>query len=458
MKCILRLTRGLIMVTVAAILGGCAGSSLFVSYPSQMADVRRALNTPTPKVVLPELEAGLDGQDALLYAEEAGRVAQISGDFKASENYYRKAIADYRHFDDKAVISASDLGATASSILLNDNAIPYEGAGFERIMVHQYQALNYLFSGDYEGALVEVRRANELQALEQKKYESESAVQDIENGQVSAEMQRLQRMAGDVENSFLNAYSYYVTGLLYELLGQPNDAFIDYRKAARLAPGNPYLEQDLVRLAKQLHMPQYTEFKKRWGDAKPRPKQDGQLVLLIERGLVPAKESFTVPFTIDGYWQRVTLPTYAGRGAPVLPANISGTGKPIQAAPIANIDAMAITALKEQMPGIMLRQAARVAAKAEMNQQAGGSRNQRQDDFAGVAMQLFNLVSEQADRRSWLTLPKQAQIAREYLKPGHYPLRLDNSQTYDVEIQTGKTTLVWAIDTGNVIRFYSIII
>ncbi|MCL2913637.1 hypothetical protein L2725_07515 [Shewanella corallii] len=446
---------GLLTMTM---LAGCAGSSLFVSYPSQMAPVRQALNSQNPKAVLPELQQAIDGQDGLLYAQEAGRVAQISGDFKASENYYQRAIADYQHFDDKAVISASELGATASSILLNDNAIPYEGPAFERIMLHQYQAMNYLFTGDFEGALVEVRRANELQAREQKKYNSESVVRDINNGQVSAEMRRLDGMAGGVENSFLNAYSYYVTGLLYELLGQPNDAFIDYRKAERLAPGNPYLQQDLVRLAKQLQMPQYQDFKKRWGEAKPIPASDGQLIVLIERGLVPGKESFTVPFTIDGYWQRVTLPTYAGRGAPVRAASISGTGKPIKAAPLANIDAMAIRALKEQMPGIVLRQAARVAAKAEMNQKAGGSNNQRQDDFAGVAMQLFNLISEQADRRSWLTLPQQAQIARESLAPGQYPLKLDASHTYQVDIQKGKTTLVWAIDTGNVIRFYSIII
>ncbi|MCF1426842.1 MAG: hypothetical protein LPH19_02425 [Shewanella sp.] len=440
------------------LLGGCAGSSLFVSYPSQMAPVRQALDSQKPATTLPTLQAGLEGQDALLYAQEAGRVAQISGDFRVSEQYYRQAIADYQTQDNKAVISASDIGAKTSGILLNDNAIPYQGPAFERIMLHQYQALNFLFTKDYEAALVEVRRTNELQAQEQKRFESKSAVQDIENGQVAAEMRRLGQVAGNLDNAFLNAYSYYVTGLIYELLGQPNDAFIDYRKAVRLSPGNPYLQQTLVRLAKTLQMPQYQEFKQRWGDTNATPKTNGQLILLLERGLVPEKQSFTVPFTIDGYWQRVTLPTYVGRPPQVLPATVTGAGKPRQTAPIANLDAMAINALRQQMPAILLRQAARVAAKAKMNQQAGGKHNQNQDNVGAVAVQLFNLVSEQADRRSWLTLPQQAQIASESLPAGSYPIRLDSSPAHQVTIEAGKTTLVWAIDTGNLIRFYSIII
>jgi len=74
-------------------------------------------------------------------------VAQVAGDFSNSKKYYQQAMLAYNAFDDKAKISASELGATASSLVLNDNAIPYRGPGFERIMLHQYQALNCLFSG-----------------------------------------------------------------------------------------------------------------------------------------------------------------------------------------------------------------------------------------------------------------------------------------------------------------------
>lgn len=453
-----RLSSVLLTLTLPFVLGGCAMGSLFISYPSQMAPVKQSLSGPTPLAALPELAAEISSRDGLLYAQEAGRVAQVGGDFKASQSYYQAAIAAYGRFDDKALVSVSDLGANAGSLVLNDNVIPYRGPGFERIMVHQYQALNYLMQNDFDGALVEVRRANELQALEQKRYEkSKDSVKAMANGTVDAEMNRLGQQAGSVTSSFLNAYSYYTTGLLHELLGEENDAFIDYRKAAQIFPGNRYLEQDLVRLAKQLSMPQYDEFKARFGDAR-LPKQDeGQLVVLVERGFVPEKQALTVPFTIDGNWLTVSLPTYGGGFGPVPPASIVGLDKPLTTAPIANIDALAINALKEDMPMLLLRQAARVYAKSELTRSVESDSKKRRNDFDGaaVAMQIFNVLSEQADRRSWLTLPRQAQIARSYAKAGQYRLSLGGANT-DIKIAPGQTTLVWAIDTGNNIRFYSI--
>ncbi|WP_412499347.1 COG3014 family protein [Shewanella indica] len=433
-------------------LTGCAFNSVLVNYPSQLAGVRAELNSSKPGNAAKELANGINGRDGLLYAQEAGRAAQISGNFAASKDYYQSAIAAYQAFDDKAKLSLSGLGSQGGSLLLNDNIIPYRGPGYERIMLHQYQALNYLFAGDAEGALVEVRRSNELQSLEQQRYEkSSSAVQQMANGTISAEMDKLGKAAGNVTSSFLNAYSYYTTGVLHEILGERNDAFIDYRKAAQIMPNNPYLQQDLVRLAKELAMPQYGEFKRRWGEAPSPAKGQGQVILLLERGFVPAKESLTVPFTIHGNWQTVSLPTYMPSRVPVNSAHIRGLSKPMTAAPIANIDALAITALKEELPYLLVRQAARVYAKSEMARKA-----ERKDgsDLGVIAMQIFNVVTEQADRRSWLTLPRQAQIARQFVDAGSYQLTLDNQGT-EIQVQSGKTTLVWAIDTGNVTRFYT---
>ncbi|QYJ85481.1 hypothetical protein K0I73_14930 [Shewanella mesophila] len=451
----------LIAILVSLSVSGCAFNSIFINYPSQIAPIKAQLNSQTTTNNYQRFDDKISGADGLLYAQEAGRVAQLEGDFEASKSYYAKAITAYEKFDDKALISASDLGATASSLFINDNVIPYRGPGFERIILHQYQALNYLFSGDSQGALVEVRRSNELQSLEQSRYQkSKTSVQSMANGTIDSEMDRLAKAAGSTTSSFLNAYSYYTTGLLYEILGQPNDAFIDYRKAAQLAPNNPYLQQDLVRLAKQLSMPQYDEFKRRWGEAEATSKQQGQVVIMLERGFVPEKQSFTVPFTVHGNWQTASLATYFPDRAITKPGEISGLGTVLKASPITNIDALAITALKEELPAALIRQAARVYTKAEMAQsvQSESKRRRNEIDAAVIAMQIFNVVTEQADRRSWLTLPKQAQIARRYVSPGHYEIALDQRPPQSIEVQSGKTTLIWIIDTGNYTRFYSIII
>lgn len=451
----------LLLPLLSFLVSGCALNSIFINYPSQIAPVKAQLNTNTPIKGVLEVEANISGADGLLYAQEAGRVAQISGDFEASKEYYQQAVAGYLKFDDKAILSVSDMGATASSLFINDNVIPYRGPGYERVMLHQYQALNYIFSGDQQGALVEVRRSNDLQSSEQARYQkSNESVQAMANGTIDAEVNKLGKAAGTVTSSFLNAYSYYTTGVLHEILGEPNDAFIDYRKAAQISPDNPYLQKDLVRLAKQLSMPQADEFERRWGKATRAKKEQGEVIFLIERGFVPEKQSLTVPFTIHGNWQTASLATYTSNSRPVSPGKIKGLGKSLTAAPIANLDALAITALKEELPAALIRQAARVYAKSEMARsvESNSKKRNNETDIGVIAMQIFNVVTEQADRRSWLTLPKQAQIARTYLNSGSYSVQLDNGTPAPVEVKSGKTTLVWAVDTGNYTRFYSIII
>ncbi|MCG9737906.1 hypothetical protein L1D32_07050 [Shewanella insulae] len=442
-------------------LSGCAFNSVFISYPSQLAPVKADLSRQGDAALYRQFDDAISGQDGLLYAQEAGRIAQIIGNFEASKAYYQQAVDAYQEFDDKAVISASELGATASSLFINDNVIPYRGPGYERVMLHQYQALNYLFSRDRQGALVEVRRSNELQQSEQARYQkSQASVQAMANGTIDAEVNRLGQAAGTTTSSFLNAYSYYTTGLLHELLGEENDAFIDYRKAAQIAPDNPYLQQDLVRLAKKLAMPQYEEFKRRWGDAKLAKPGQGQVVVLLEQGFVPEKQSFTVPFRIHGNWQTASLATYAPGRISVPQGEVVGLGTVLKTAPLANIDALAITALKEELPSALFRQAARIYAKAEMARSVRSESKRRKDEFdaGAIAMQIFNVVTEQADRRSWLTLPKQAQLGRRYLDAGQYQIRLGQSQTQAIDVQSDKTTLIWIIETGNFTRFYSIII
>ena len=454
-----RAALSLILLTT---LSGCATNSLFISYPSQLNKQRQALTTTQPLQSIKAVSDNISGNDGLLYALEAGRMAQVAGEFAQSKTFYQQAVKDYQAFDNKATISLSSVGAGASSLFLNDNAIPYRGPGYERILMHQYQALNYLFEKDFQGALVEVRRANDLQQTEQDKYaESIKSVRPLENGAVTAEVQRLSANAGSVTSSYLNAYSFFMTGLLHEMLNQPNDAFIDYRKAAQIWPGNPYLEHSLVRLAKQLSMPQYPQFKQRWGETKPPAQDQGELILVYEKGFVEEKQSFTIPFRISGNWQTASLATYQNPAAPTIPANVSINGtKIIHASPITSIDALAINALKQDLPYALARQAARIAIKAELARKSTSRSKSRNNqlDLGSIAAQIFNVVTEQADRRSWLTLPNQAQIARVNLNSGDYPLSIDNSKPHSIKVEAGRKTFVWVIKTGNISRFYSIII
>jgi hypothetical protein len=205
------------------------------------------------------------GNDKILYLMERGRMAQVQGDPTASLANYAEAIAAIKDNDRKAVISASGSGAQAAAIVLNDNAIPYEGSGYERVLLHNCQALNYLAMNDIDGAGVEVRIANAEQEAALKKHqrdlhkalanaEEHNAAGSLDDPAISAKFDAMDAAAARVKTSFQNAYTFYVSAVIWELSGEENDAYIDYKKALEIFPGNKYVQRDVVRLAKQLGM------------------------------------------------------------------------------------------------------------------------------------------------------------------------------------------------------------
>lgn len=428
--------RGLIPALCCLLLAACAGNSLFHPYPAQMAPVSQALNQNQPARALALLEPGLDGNDALLYAQEAGRIAALGGDPAASQAYYDQAMAEYSQYDWKAMLSLSDMTAQVGGATVSDNLIPYHGQAYERVMVHQQQALNYLWQGNLEGALVEVRRADQAQRLALAAYEdSLASTKALNNAAVNAELTRLDREAGLAPNSFLNAYVLFTNATLYEAVGQPDDALIDLRKALQIVPEHPVLRREVVRLACQLNI-DCEGARRQFGTDRQPGRDEGKLVVLVEVGQIPARQSITVPFAWEGFYQQVALPTYPSAGPPPLPLVLNGLA--ITTEPVTDFSAMAARALHEQYPFILIRQGIRLTTKHNANRWA----ERQGGDWAALSMELFNAFTEQPDRRSWLTLPRQAQVWAGHLPAGPRQFQLDG-QPVELALEPGRTTLVW---------------
>ncbi|KFZ37375.1 hypothetical protein HR45_10145 [Shewanella mangrovi] len=430
-------------------LSGCAYQGVLTSYPTTLAPIKAELDSSAPATAVNELQRKLDSADKLLYAEETGRAAQISGDFDGSIHYFKQAINGYQKLDDRALVSLSNVGANSGSYFVNDKVIPYEGNASERIMVHQYQALNYLFIDDIRAAQVELRKTNELQALQQRALEqNDKQAQKLASGEISNEVNRLKALG----TTPLNPSGYYVTGLLHELFNQPNDSYIDYRKAAELNPGNTALQQNLLRLAQQLKMPQLEEFSGRWGEPKLPSSSQGRLVMMVERGFVAAKEKFSLTLPISDKLMSMSLPTY--RTIPELPNIPVGTigATTLNFSQLSNISSVAAAELSARLPDIYLRQAARLVTKTSLVNQT--DRDTPAAMLGNALVQIFNVVTEQADQRSWLTLPAQVDLLDNFIQQGQYQLHY-GAQQQTVSIAAGRTTLVWVVDTGNMVRFYT---
>lgn len=405
-----------------------------------------------------------EGRDGMLFAMEMGRVAQLEGDLDASRSAFEKAIAAWETRDDQAVVSASGAGAQAGAVLVNDKAIPYRAPEYERALVHHYQTLNYLATNDLIGAGVEVRRANLVQEAAREKREGEieraasgdSRVPEGEEGDPSLlpVYAGLDEIAGGVKHSFQNAATFYLSGVVWEMLGERNDAYIDYKKALEIFPDNLFLQADVMRLGKRLGMREdVADFQRRFPQVKDMPA-DGtgalegkaRLVVLYEEGLAPKKSEMSVAYPLGSADSigAVALPVYAEAFPGPVPVGVTVGGRRVgSTAPICSVGALAARSLAERMPGIVTRQVARaitkgVAAKAAKD--SGGG-------WAELAVTLYNVISEQADLRSWLTLPAHIHVLSAWVEPGCRRVVLQGPGggefwEGEVTLAAGRTTLV----------------
>jgi len=155
------LGRFFIATSATILVSGCAVTSVFNPYPNQaktyqsaMADGSVPHNTAASDAVLLDLSEDRESADAMLYMMERGRIAQVNSKFEESKQDFQLVIDKFEQQDLASTIEVSDVGAKSASMLTNDNAIPYSGAGYERIFTHHHQALNYWGLGDVEGASI----------------------------------------------------------------------------------------------------------------------------------------------------------------------------------------------------------------------------------------------------------------------------------------------------------------
>ena len=446
-------------------LGG-AGCGTFSHYPTGMETTTRApLRAGKTPAYEKTFGPRLQGNTGVLFAMEMGRVAQVTGDADASRKAFAKASALTREQDEKAVISASGAAAQGGAVLVNDKAIPYRAPSYERTLVHHYQALNYLTTNDLIGAGVEVRLANREQEDARRQREgrinrAKSKRQHPEAAPVAEERDPylaqvyagLDQVAGEVKSSFQNAATFFLSGVIWEMLGEANDAYIDYKRALEMYPENTPLQAAVVRLGKRLGMREdVDDFTRRFPAVADTPAagtaagaDKARLVVLLDQGFVVPKEEIAVAYPLGNTVSAIALPAYTIGPPPPMPlAVLVGEKKAGTTAPICNVSALAARALGEQMPGILTRQVARVVAKttaAAVAQKEGG-------DAAGLLMALYNIVSEQADLRSWLTLPAHIQVADVWVAAGDAAVALavpggGTVWSGVVTLRAGRTTIL----------------
>lgn len=434
-------------------LSACANLSagnLFSHYSAQNGELHQLVKSgdyQQAEAALPDYVAG-----DILDNFESGRVYFLNQQYPESKEALGLSDRAVRVQQDQATVSVTQSAMSLSALAVNDNLNTYQPADYELGFLHLYLGLNYLKQNDLEGALIEMRRANQVQEQARKDREK-----DLESAQNQMEQQGLTPNLGSVLSNYPDAgktlqavqsgYLLYLSALLYEADNDLNSAYVDYRRALAVMPDNQQVIDGTKRVAKRLGMREdLVKLEQRYGKASYLESGKGRVIVIDERGVVEALQGWKQALPLydsrgDGAWYSIALPYYPQVQSEAF-SPVTLNNDHLSGSLLTDVNLMAQRDLSERMPSIVIRQALRVWAKDQLRKEAA-----KGDDVGNLLFNVWNTLTEQPDTRSWLTLPGEIYSASAVVEPGEQKMKI-NGQDYTFNVEAGRTALVWLSRQG----------
>ncbi len=398
---------------------------------------------------------------AVLYDLNLATVSHLTGDYQKSIELFNKADKYYQDY-------STNWGLEAVALLSNPNVTPYKLENFEPVMIHFYQALNYIAINEYEDALVECRRMNEILNALSDNFKT----------------------LNNAKHYSQDAFGHYLMGLIYEALGDINNAFIAYRNAYNIyqndyssmygTPAPTDLKQAVIRTAKMNgFIDESTLYEKEFNMTVSKPsKDDGRVVLFVLDNLAPVKDQFDITFNNVGFGNgiinftsdyedlNIAVPyiprkksdgTYESGVQDIkvvhiaIPKYISRDTNCPKTAPYMLIDKqfssisiaediekIARQSLHDRIVLEVGKSILRAATKQIANAQIS-----KQNDVLGAIFQIGSAIAEQADTRHWQSLPGRIMVLDRQMSPGKHTFEFQScgkATQVEVDVKAGKTS------------------
>lgn len=435
---IFRITLRCLIAALSFFVVSCSGAGEF--YRKVETNIA-AGNYSTALSEIRENRQWYGDKSSVLYNLDMGLLFHYGGEYDSSINYF---FAAEREIED---LYTKSISQQALSFLINDNILPYEGEEIEKVLVNVFLALDYAGKGMTDDALVEARKVDLKLREYARKYEEKNTYKE-------------------------DAFIRYIAGVLYESGGEINDAFISYRKAFEAydvyskeynTPSPTFLLDDIVRTATLMHFTEEVEKYKSLG-GKPFAKaaqNDGSVIVLVYSGNGPIKveqrPTVSIPDssgTIHTF--QVALPKFLPRSQGVRRYSIRTTSEHdttlVELEQGENITAIAGKALDDRLALIYLKSGGRALLKflasEKMKKEMSKDKNKTKNILGSLAIDLVVGATEQADLRTWRTLPAEIQIARLNLQPGEYAFQICDDyggrtlKVETVQVRSGKASFV----------------
>lgn len=408
------------------LLDACA--PYYVQHQRFFAEVRNEQYASAEAIIASNRKAKKK-RNRVLYLLERGHVSFLKNEYAQSAAYFAEA-------DLLTETYKKQIGTEILAYITNPNIRPYRAESFELVMMHYYNAMNFVMQGNYESARVEVRRMNLL----------------LEG------MDDTKRADRKYSN---DAFGHLLMGMIYEISGDVNNAFIAYRNAEeayqttyselfslKMPDRLPY---DLVRTSRMLGFKnEQLEFAKKYQLSPDTGSKQGgapELMLLVETGWGAYKEEWSIDFTfskvndqllfanpglgLNFYFPassvssseinalnalrvfRIAFPRYVEPPAFYKTIVVEHAGKsytPEEVQPLSKIARQSLQdRFMKEMSEALLRFALKKAAEYSLR---------KENSDAGAILGLANAFSEQADTRNWQTLPRDISLCRFPLNEG----------------------------------------
>ncbi|MDP5255127.1 MULTISPECIES: COG3014 family protein [unclassified Vibrio] len=416
--------------------------NLFSHYTAQHQSVYQDVKRGDYQAALNEQSNQAIGGD-ILDNLELGRIAWLAGDPAQSFTALQAGQKAVEKQQNKALISLSDTSDSIAALAVNENVNAYTPSDYELGFLHLYLGLNYIQRNDLEGALVEMRLANQVQeeaervrqaSLSKQKTALSEQGLSANIGQVLARYPTSEGLSG-----YQNAYLFFLSALLYQAQGNNNDAYVDLKRALAVAPTNPQVIAQTKALAQSLAIEDDLDLLRAYSQPVTQLKANqGRVIVIAEKGTVEALQGWQLSLPILSRSQGVNLYSVA---LPYYPQQRNSA--PIQAtlgnqsvdfSLLMDVNTMANYHLRERLPSLVFRQMIRLIAKTQISRQAGNG-------GFGLALNVWNALTEQPDTRSWQTLPAVVYSASQVLSEGKYPFSIAG-QSFDIDVSAGETSLV----------------
>ncbi|WP_269532919.1 COG3014 family protein [Chitinimonas sp. BJYL2] len=420
--------RGSFGLLLLVLMTGCASMQ---SHDSRSQDIAKARKTGGIPAALQQLDASSSDKEELLYNLERGELLRLNQQIPESTAALLKADAKVSEWEEKAKTSPDKLLGMAGAALISERLKAYEGHDYEKVWLSTRLAMNRIAANDLDNARVDIKRTHEREAViaELRAKEAVKAEQDAK--EKGAQTQNTELNGYPVEtlndpevlklkNGYQNALSHYLAGFTYEVLGESGLAAPGYRKAIELRPDTAVLEEGLRGLdARSSFM-------------LKRKQRQTDVLFMIEAGTAPARVSkqFTLPIFWQGYRTvSISYPVIQPSVEPFL-GSVSLGGQSFKLEPVVDLNVMARRQLKEEMPGMILRNVTRAVTKYAVQKEV----EKRTGLIGGLIATVVSVATEQADDRMWRQLPGRVYLARGLVTPGEYPLLIDGRETHRIKI------------------------